>query len=270
MVRTSARVLALVACFLVPGFAHADVLTFQFTGRIDETVLQSGTQQTLATAFPSSWIGQTVSGTVRMDFGIMEPRLLETDRYSQVSKTADEPYAHWLTVSVNQPDGSTLVIPSGPVLDIELPPGFCPECDDAYSQITNGWVSANAPGDPALDSFYVQRNLINGLEPFPRQTFMLNLAGVGPAGAGLADSVDYRQANFDPSFANTTNFGYVDHFPSAGQHLSYAFTVLSLSSQVAAVPEPGVMVLAGAGGLMLLLARRRARTKASRTLITEP
>lgn len=258
MVRSCAFALATAACFLASNVARADVLTLDFTGRIDSTVLQSGTQQTFATQFPSSWIGQTVTGTIRMDFGIMEPRLLETDRYSQVSKTFVEPYSHWLTVTVHQPDGSTLVIPSGPVLDIQLPPGFCGECDDAYSEIMNGRRPGNDPSQPAQDGFYVQRTLINGIEPLPRQQFMMGLYGTGPAGAGLVDSVDYRQFDIDPSFATVTNYGFVDHYPSAGEHLNYAFTVLSVDTQIAAVPEPGVFVLAGVGGLVLLLARRRA------------
>jgi hypothetical protein len=162
-------------------------------------------------------------------------------------------------VTVHQPDGSTLVIPSGPVLDIKLPPGFCGECDDAYSEITNGWVGQD-PSAPPQDAFYVQRTLINGLEPFPRQQFMMGLYGSGAQGAGLVDSVDYRQANFDPSFANTTNYGFVDHFPTAGQHLNYAFTVLTLDSQVTSVSEPGVLALGSAGVLVLLLAKRRRRS----------
>jgi MYXO-CTERM domain-containing protein len=257
MFRSCAFALATAACALAPSLARAEVLTFQFTGRITNTILQSGMQQASAPA-PDSWLGLLISGSIRMDLTTMEPRLLEPG-YSQVSKTFDRPFSQWLTVTVNQPDGSSLVIPSGPVLDLHVDPAFCPECDDASSYLSNAWVPSWSPGSPAQDSFYVQRTLIDGIEQFPRQQFQLNLRGIGPQADGLVDSADYRQAHFNPSLANWDNFGYVEDFPSAGHHSSYAFTVLSLSSQVAAVPEPSVYALAGAGALVLLLAARRRR-----------
>lgn len=257
MFRSCAFALATAVCALAPTLARAEVLTFQFTGRITDTVLQSGLQQA-STPAPDSWLGQLISGSIRMDLTTMEPRLLEPG-YSQVSKTFDRPFSQWLTVTVKQPDGSALVIPSGPVLDLHVDPAYCGECDDAYSHLANAWVSSPNPGELAQDSFYVQRTMIDGLEPFPRQHFQLAVRGVGPEGDGLVDSADYRQAHFDLSHANWDNHGYVEDFPSAGHHSSYAFTVLSLSSQVAAVPEPSVYALAGAGALVLLLAARRRR-----------
>lgn len=258
MSRSCALVLATVACALAPLAARADVVTFQFTGRITDTILQSGIYQPVpATTFPSSWIGQTVSGSIRMDFTHREPLILEEGQYSQVSATFDQPDASWLSMTVNQPDGSTLVIPSGPVLDLNVDPAFCPECNDAYSHINNGWVSFWSPNDPPQDGFYVQRTLINGLEQYPRQQFQLHLRGVGSENGGLVDTIDYRQVRFDPRFATWDNYGVVDHYPSADYRSTYAFTVLSLTSQVAAVPEPSAYLLAGAGMLAMFMVRRR-------------
>jgi len=248
--------LVVAAAWMGSNVAQADVLTFRFTGRISDTILQSGIQQQAETHIPDSWLGQAVSGTFSMDLTGMEPRILEPG-YSQLAKTADRPRSDWLTVTVNQPDGSTLVIPSGPVRDIDLLPGFCPECDDAYSHITNQWVPSWDPGASPRDSFYAQRTLNNDVAPFPRQSFQINLSGNGPEADRLVDSIDYRQATFDASLANWDNHGYVTDSPSAGHQTVYAFTVLSLTSHVSAVPEPGALLMAGAGALGLLLARRR-------------
>jgi hypothetical protein len=223
-----------------------------------DSVLQSGIYQPAPpSSFLAGWIGQPVSGSIRMDFTAREPRIIEAGEYSQASATFDQPDATWLSMTLHQPDGSTLVIPSGPVLDMNVDPAFCPECNDAYSHIANGWVPSWSPDDAPYDSFYAQRTLINGLEPYPRQQFQLQLRGVGAEGNGLVDSIDYREARFDPRFANWDNHAYVDHYPSADHRATYAFTVLSLSSQVAAVPEPSVYFMAGAGVLVMFMARRR-------------
>lgn len=240
------------ACALAPNLTRADVVTYDFTGRISHTILQSGIPQTFPSVVPDSWVGQLISGSIRMDFGLNGPNIGST--YSQIGSVPDP---QWLTITLHQPDGQTLVVPSGPALGINLPPGFCGECNDAYSYVMNGWRSPNDPTAAPQDAFYVQRTLINGLEPFPRQHFSINLQGLAVSQAGLTDSTDYRQIHVDPSFANVTNYGYVEHIPTGSDSLVYSFTVLSLTSQVAAVPEPGVFVLAGIGAGVIFLVRRR-------------
>lgn len=256
MLRSCVLAVATAACTLAPVAAQADVVTFHFTGLISETVLQGGVYRPVVTpTIPSSWIGQPVSGSIRMDFTDREPVILEPGHLSQVGTTFDQPDPSWLSVTLNQPDGSTLVIPSGPALGMDV--GDCLECNDAYSSITNGWVPSWSPGDAPQDGFYAQRTLINWPEPYPRQTFQLVLSGSGPQAGGLVDNVDYRRVRFIPSFADQVNYGVVDHYPSADYRSTYAFTVLSLTSQVAAVPEPSVYLMAGAGALLMFMARRR-------------
>ena len=250
------RTLALVAAagLMVSTIARAEVLTFHFTGRISDTVLQSGFMQPAEPLAPDGWLGQTMSGTFSMNLTGMEPRVIEPG-YSQLARTADRPRADWLTVTVDQPDGSTLVIPSGPVLGTG--PGSCAECDDAYSHIADRRVPSWAPGDPPQDSFYTQRTRVNGLAPFPRQQFQISLRGIGPEADGLVDSIDYRRATFNVGSANWDNYGYIDNSPSIGHRSVYAFNVLSLTSQVSPVPEPGTLAMAGVGAWCLLAARRR-------------
>lgn len=243
---------------LVPASARAEVVTYDFTGRISNTILQSGIPQSFPSVVPDSWVGQLVSGSIRMDFGLSEPSTGST--FSQIGSVPDP---QWLTITLHQPDGQTLVVPSGPALGINLPPGFCGECNDAYSYVMNDWRSPDDPTGAAQDAFYVQRTLINGLEPYPRQHFSINLQGLANAQPGLTDSADYRSVHVNPSFADITNYGYVEHIPTGSSSLVYSFTVLSLTSQVTAVPEPGVFVLAGIGGVVLFFARRRQRVPAA-------
>ena len=239
-------VAALCASALVvsPAQADDDVVLFDFTGVISTSLLYSGMMQTLVPAIlPSSWIGQMVSGTVSIDLGEVPINVLPEFGMSQVGKTADFPYADWMQVTVRQPDGSTIVIPSGPA-PVPYP---TMEGDDAYSHIQNS---------ATRDSVYLGRNFTNGGNSYPQQSFQIDLDSF-MEGLGLTDSSDYRNVHFDPLQANRTNAGIVTKLDAAGIGYQYGFQVLSLNQSVAAVPEPGSWVLI-AGGIALLVSRRKS------------
>ncbi len=238
-------VAALCASALVvsPAQADDDVVLFNFTGVISTSLLYSGMMQTLVpTILPSSWIGQTVSGTVSIDLGEVPINVIPESGMTQVARTADFPYADWMQVTVRQPDGSTIVIPSGPA---PVPyPTF--EGDDAYSHIQNS---------ATRDSVYLGRNFSNGGSSYPQQSFQMQLDSF-LGGLGLTDSSDYRNVHFDPAQANWNNAGLVTKLDAAGVGYQYGFQVLSLNQSIAAVPEPGTWLLMAAG-IALLVSRRK-------------
>lgn len=234
--------------FVVSPALADDVVLFDFTGVVSTSLLSSGTMQTLVpSTLPASWIGQALSGTISIDLGAVPQREFPEIGLSQVSKTADFPYTDWMQVTVHQPDGSTLVIPSGPAPD----PYPTAESDDAYSQIQNSDV----------DSFYVQRTFSNGGNSYPQQFFSIDLSS-NFGGLGLTDSADYRNVHFDVAQANWSNAGLVTKLAAEGVGYQYGFQVLSLNQSVAAIPEPGSWLLMAVGSALLipgLLARRRER-----------
>ena len=237
-------VAALCAGAFVVSPARADVVVFDFTGVISTSLLYSGFMQTLVpSTLPSSWIGQAVSGTVSIDLGVVPITSYPELGLNQAGKTADFPYSDWMQVSVRQPDGSTIVIPSGPA-PVPYP---TMEGDDAYSQVQNS---------ATRDSFNVTRNFSNGGSSYPQQTFSIELDSVS-GGLGLTDSSDYRNVHFDPLQANRSNAGIVTKLDAAGVGYQYGFQVLSLNQSVAAVPEPSTWLLLSAG-IALLVSRRNS------------
>jgi len=236
------------ACIVSPPARASDVVVFDFTGVIRTSLLYSGVMQTLVpSTLPSSWIGQAVSGTVSIDLGVVPITSYPDLGLNQAGKTAYFPYTDWMQVTVHQPDGSTIVIPSGPA-PVPYP---TMEGDDAYSQIQNS---------ATRDSFYVSRNFSNGGDSYPQQTFSIDLDSVS-GGLGLTDSSDYRNVHFDPSQANRSNAGLVTKLDAAGIGYQYGFQVLSVNqSMVAAVPEPSTWLLM-AGGIVLLVSVSRARSR---------
>ena len=242
-------VAALCAGAFIVSPARADVVLFDFTGVVSTSLLYSGTMQTLVpSTLPADWIGQSVSGTISIDLGVVPQTQYPELGLSQASKTADFPYTDWMQVTVHQPDGSTLVIPSG-AAPVPYPTA---EGDDAYSQIQN---SADT------DSFYVQRTFSNGGDSYPQQGFSIDLNSRF-GGLGLTDSSDYRNVHFDVAQANWSNAGLVTKLGAAGVGYEYGFQVLSLNQSVSAIPEPGTWLLMAVGSALLipgLLARRRER-----------
>jgi len=229
-----------------PAQAADDLVLFNFTGVISTSLLYSGMMQTLVPAIlPSSWIGQMVSGTVSIDLGEVPINVIPESGMSQAGKTADFPYTDWMQVTVRQPDGSTIAIPSGPA-PVPYP---TMEGDDAYSHIQDS---------ATRDSFYVGRNFSNGGSSYPQQTFQIELDSV-MGGLGLTDSSDYRNVHFDPLQANRTNAGIVTKLDAAGVGYQYGFQVLSLNQSVAAIPEPGTWLLMAAGIALLVSRRKVAR-----------
>ncbi|HEX6704406.1 MAG TPA: hypothetical protein VF169_06555 [Albitalea sp.] len=235
---------ALCAAVLATTSARADVVTFDFTGRISDTLLLSGIEQP-AQPIPASWLGLMVSGTVRMDFETIEPRVLEPG-VTQVSKTFDFPFADWMTVTVHQPDGSILSFPSGPAPG----PFPAPESNDAYSVIYN---------TAQQDWFYAQRSFSMAPD-FPQQIFAIDVRGVGAGHLHLTDSSDYRHVHFDVSQANWHNYGSVWFYSAAGVGVGYGFTVLSLTQAVSAspIPEPASSLTLVAGLALVIGAGRFA------------
>jgi len=240
-------VAALCAGAFVVSPARADeVVLFDFTGVISTSLLYSGVMQTLVpSTLPSSWIGQAVSGTVSIDLGAVPHGEFPEVGLSQVGKTPDFPYADWMQVTVHQPDGSTLVIPSGPA-PVPYPTA---ESDDAYSQI----------GNSDADSFYVQRTFSNGGSSYPQQFFSIDLSS-NFGGQGLTDSADYRNVHVDPAQANWSNAGLVTKLGAAGVGYQYGFQVLSVTQSVTAVPEPGTWLLMAAGIALLVWRPKPHRT----------
>ena len=233
--------------FVVSPARADDVVLFDFTGVVSTSLLSSGTMQTLVpSTLPANWIGQSVSGTISIDLGAVPHGDFPEVGLSQVAKTADFPYADWMQVTVHQPDGSTLVIPSGPA-PVPYPTA---ESDDAYSQI----------GNSDVDSFYVQRTFSNGGDSYPQQFFAIDLSS-HLGGLGLTDSADYRNVHFDVAQANWSNAGLVTKLGAAGVGYQYGFQVLSLNQSVAAIPEPGTWLLMAAG-IALLASRLRSVRKA--------
>jgi len=244
-------VVALCAGAFVVSPARADdVVLFDFTGVVSTSLLYSGMMQTLVpSAIPSSWIGQAVSGTVSIDLGAVPLREFPELGLSQASKTADFPFTDWMQVTVHQPDGSTIVIPSGPA-PVPYPTA---EGDDAYSQVQN---SADT------DSFYVQRTFSNGGTSYPQQSFSIDLTSRA-GGLGLTDSADYRSVHFDVAQANWSNAGLVTKLDGAGIGYQYGFQVLSLNQSVAAIPEPSTWLLM-AVGVALLVSRLKPIRRVTR------
>ena len=234
--------------FIVSPARADDVVLFDFTGVVSTSLLYSGTMQTLVpSTLPASWIGQTVSGTIRMDLSAVPQRQFPELGMTQVGKTPEFPYTDWMQVTVHQPDGSTIVIPSGPA-PVPYPTA---EGDDAYSDIRN---SADA------DEFYVQRTFSN-TATYPQQFFSIDLSSrIG--GLGLTDSADYHNVDFDVAQANWSNAGLVTKLGAAGVGYEYGFQVLSLNQTVlAAIPEPATWLLT-AVGMALLPALRTIRRRA--------
>jgi hypothetical protein len=230
-----------------PAQAEDDVVLFDFTGVISTSLLYSGMMQTLVpSTLPSSWIGQMVNGTVSIDLGEVPTTDYPELGLRQASKTAYFPYTDWMQVTVHQPDGSTITIPSGPA-PVPYP---TMEGDDAYSQIQNS---------ATRDSFYVGRSFSNGGDSYPQQTFTIDLDSVS-GGLGLTDSFDYRSVHFDPLQANRTNAGLVTKLDAAGVGYQYGFQVLTLNQSVAAaVPEPGTWLLMAAGLTLVAWRRKSSR-----------
>jgi len=230
-----------------PAQADDDVVLFDFTGVISTSLLYSGMMQTLVpTILPSSWIGQVVSGTVSIDLGEVPITDYPELGLRQASKTGYFPHTDWMQVTVRQPDGSTIVIPSGPA-PVPYP---TMEGDDAYSHIQNS---------ATRDSVNFGRSFSNGGSSYPQQTFLIELDSY-MGGLGLTDSFDYRNVHFDPLQANRSNAGIVTKLDAAGVGYQYGFQVLSLNQSVAPIPEPGTWLLM-AGGVTLLVWRRKLITR---------
>lgn len=240
-------VAALCAGAFIVSPAQADVVLFDFTGVVSTSVLGGGTMETLEqSTLPSSWIGQLVSGTIRMDLSAAGHQEYFPDLgMSQVSTTSEFPNADWLQTTVHQPDGSTVVIASGPAPD----PYPILEGNDAYSHIRNS---------TDVDEFYVQRNFTNTVT-YPQQFFSISLSSRF-GGLGLTDSSDYRNVHFDVAQANWNNFGLVTKLDAAGVGYQYGFQVLSLNQSVAAIPEPSTWLLM-AVGIALLRGRKLIRQR---------
>ncbi|HSI51392.1 MAG TPA: PEP-CTERM sorting domain-containing protein [Ideonella sp.] len=250
--RTLSVVFAVATAVFAAAPARADVVSFNFTGQISDSVLQTGIYQPLVSSnMPADWLGQTVSGSIRIDLGPRAPTVLIPGQMSQLSNNASYPATDWMTVSITQPDGSTLLIPSSPAPD-PYPEG---EGNNAYSHLMNNAV---LNGQPAQDGFSANRFLSNG-QTYPQQLFQLELVSTGANNLSLVDSIDYRKAVFNPAQANWTNYGVVDSFSSLTSGYRYAFTVLSLSSTVSAVPEPTSTAMMGIGLAALLWFGRRRR-----------
>jgi len=251
-----------VAAFCVGSFiaspAQADVVLFDFTGVVSTSALSGGTVQALeSSSLSSSWIGQLVSGTIRMDLGAAgHQQYFPELGMSQVSTTSEFPNADWMQTTVHQPDGSTVVIASGPAPD----PYPIFEGNDAYSDIRNS---------TDVDEFYVQRTFSNAVT-YPQQFFSIDLSSRF-GGLGLTDSSDYRNVHFDVGQANYSNAGSLTKLDAAGVGYQYGFQVLSLNqSVVAVVPEPGTWLLMVLGIALLLSGSKLIRQRAAELPATLP
>jgi hypothetical protein len=229
MIKRSLAALACAGASLAAP-AQADVVLVEFSGTISTSVL------------PSSWIGRTVRGTVSIDLQTGPPPLYWSDSFSQIGTTSAHPFAGWIEASVHQPDGSTIVIASGPA-PVPYP---VQESNDAYTHIYNDYASR--------DAFYLQRTFSNGGDSYPQQQFVIDVMGLNAFGLlSTANYLDIR--TFDLSQANYANHGIVLALTGPTTGYNYAFTLQSLKASVvpAPVPEPAtwLLMLAGVGALFV-------------------
>jgi hypothetical protein len=222
-------------------------LIFQFTGKISDTVLISGIDQTLYTTHPE-WNGKVVTGQlIFSDLSEFATDGYNGPFYSRYSKSNDfYPYANWMSFIINNPDGTVLDISdSVPVVPVPLSEG-----DDAYTEIsdTNHWE-----GDT---TFYAQRSYSNS-STYPQKHASLYLRAINENAQWLTENANYNEVIVRPEFANFFNYGAVYYYTDIGVGHEYYFKIESIERLQATVTEPSTFLIFVASLLLITLKNSR-------------
>ncbi|WP_085317199.1 PEP-CTERM sorting domain-containing protein [Derxia lacustris] len=221
--------------------APAAQIEIDFAGTV--TGLYPRLPPTLPNEMPSSWIGLGMHGSVSID---LDSPWVDNRSWAYGDELADlgtRPAGarYWLQVSLTNPDGSLVGLPSHPAGN-----------ESAYADL--------ADGSGGAEELLIQRFGAATSEPLSQDRFSLYL--VGPAGP-LLDGTTFRSLRgIDIGGLVYDRQGDVYGRTDDGRRVGYAFHIDSISlTNSAPVPEPAAGLAFGVG-LGLLGWRRRAQAVA--------
>lgn len=213
---------------IIPSLAWATPIIFNFTGTISDQHLSGGSMQKSYSIIPK-WLGKQVSGSISLDLDAVVPTWAnESQTIYQSHHEPNNNYAQWMTVTINNPDGTSYSI--APLLDP------LPEVNANYAST---YLTYRADYDDA--QFVAGRTYSNSIKT--HQNIVFYITARGDDAHKLLNTTDFNNVNINTNFANWDNYGAIHYVKENGKKMAYLFSVDSFTRVTSEVPEPGSFFL---------------------------